>query len=233
MVITRAKEDPLSVLQKNSIDLTMVRRVDTKSFSEIDIPFDKLLDAVKTNWWIYLSLAGQHYYYDVLSIKQCNELWSRMFASIDNSYTILPALLKMFPKVQCSISRDNLSNQEVLNIQVCGIKNEGRLVLDALRETNSFTREVNNFYDMSTNISEWEEGLYCIKAEEADKCYTNTVMYNLVCNPYFRSLDVTPFVAGHSSKENILKYVLNMKECVYLYVSKVPNLICTKTLIWL
>ena len=36
-----------------------------------------------------------------------------------------------------------------------------------------------------------------------------------------------------SSKENLVKYVLNIKESVYLYVNKVPDLICTKTLIWL
>lgn len=233
MVIERAKENPLSVLQKNSINLTMVRRVDTQSFSKINIPVDTLLDTVKANWWVYLSLAGQHYYYDVLSIEQCDKIWSRLFVSKNDSYTILPALLKMFQKVQCFISRDNFSNQEVLNIQVCGIKDEGRFVLNALREINSFTREVNDFYDMSTNSSEWEEGMYCIKAEEADKGYNNTVMCDLVCDPYFRSLDVTPFVAGHSSKENLVKYVLNIKESVYLYVNKVPDLICTKTLIWL
>ena len=169
----------------------------------------------------------------MLSIEQCDKIWSRLFVSKNDSYTILPALLKMFQKVQCFISRDNFSNQEVLNIQVCGIKDEGRFVLNALREINSFTREVNDFYDMSTNSSEWEEGMYCIKAEEADKGYNNTVMCDLVCDPYFRSLDVTPFVAGHSSKENLVKYVLNIKESVYLYVNKVPDLICTKTLIWL
>ena len=49
MVIERAKEDPLSVLQKNSINLTMVRRVDTQSFSKINIPVDTLLDTVKAN----------------------------------------------------------------------------------------------------------------------------------------------------------------------------------------
>ena len=54
MVIERAKEDPLSVLQKNSINLTMVRRVDTQSFSKINIPVDTLLDTVKANWWVLI-----------------------------------------------------------------------------------------------------------------------------------------------------------------------------------
>lgn len=232
MVIARAKEDPLSVLQKNSIDLTLVRWIDTKSFSEIEVPFVELLESVRENWWIYLNLASQHYYYDVLSVDQDKEIWSRMFVLKDNSNTILPAFLKMFQKVQCSIARVNFSNQEVLNIQVCGIKNVGRAVFDALKDTNLFTKEVNNFYHVSENTSEWEEGLYYIRAEEADKVAQNAVMDDLVHNSYFRSLDVTPFIRGHSSKENLLKYVLSIKESVYLYVSKVPDSISTKTLIW-
>ena len=57
MVIERAKEDPLSVLQKNSINLTMVRRVDTQSFSKINIPVDTLLDIALIAYQCYSTIG--------------------------------------------------------------------------------------------------------------------------------------------------------------------------------
>lgn len=231
MIIERAKEDPLSILQENSFSLTPVRFINTGRFSEIDVSFSVLIETVRQNWWIYLNLAAQLYYYDVLSVDQNEKIWSRIFITEDNAVSIA-VLAKLFKYIDCFTARTDLEDREVLNIQVCGLQSDGRAVFNALKEEHILAREIADFYNLSVETKEWTEGLYSVKAEKSDQYLENSLMDELISNPYFRSLDVTPF-EENTNKEKLLKYVLSRRKHVYLYVNKIPNLICTKTLIWL
>lgn len=232
MIIERTKEDPLSILKKNSFSLLPVRRMETKIFSDMDIPFCSMLEVVRRNWWLYLNLASQLYYYEILDLDQSEEIWSRIFIEKNDSTASLSVITKLFKNIECSTAKTDIDEGEILEVLVCGVQNDGRAVFNTLKEENTFAREVADFYNLSTESKEWQEGLYSVKTESSDQSLENSVINELISNPYFRAIDVTPFEAN-TNKENLLKYVLSRKNRLYLYVNKIPNSIYTKTLIWL
>lgn len=234
MIVEKSNDNLLAILRRNSFSVKKISSIEIDDLKKEALPVNRLVAVVENNWWIYLMLAAQNYYYKILSVSE--NLVGRFFFPACGDESLLCAITTLFSKVGCSLVQTSIKEEAVFDVQVCGISDGGETLLNHLKQRHPFAKEIADFYcpqiTTARNEKLWAEPLYRVGMELGAEITASSEMNALLCNPYFRALDVTPMEMGSRYTPNFLRHILAHSKNTYIYTNKISDTLCVKSLIW-